>query len=117
MQNSITIEMIPVSKYPVQGTIIADLINITPVEMQISIPYLLDEFILVGDTVPVIIRAHDRIIEESECEFLILDKSVKPTGVSCLYGIFCNNTAPNSDIIENADIIKKHDLIIENYDD
>jgi hypothetical protein len=117
MQNSITIEMIPVSKYPIQGTIIADLINITPSEMQISIPSLLDEFILVGDTVPVIVRAHDVHIEESECEFLVLDKSTKSSGVSCLYGIFSNNTSPNPEIILTADAIKKHDLIIENYDD
>ena len=55
----ITAEIIPISKYPIQGTIIADVIHISSRSMEVKIPkHLVNGFLFLGDSVPLIIRSH-----------------------------------------------------------
>lgn len=116
MQQPVTVEIIPVSRFPVQGTIIADLAHVTPVEIQLTIPSLLNDFIMVGDTLPIVIRSHSIVADESECEILVLDKSDKTTSLSCLYGIFVNNKPPSDEMLAVFENMDTESKIINDYE-
>lgn len=85
MKLNVTIELIPITRYPRQGTIIGDVIYITKKKIEVGLHSdLTKTFFEIGDAVPIIIRSHIYDDIEVELEAVILDVGEINDGESSL---------------------------------
>lgn len=108
-----TIEIIPVQRFPRQGTIIADVMSITDTSISVSIFSTFDAFIVEGDELPIVIRNHLIHDLESECEIkvekIIPHERHRFFTAQC---IFINSTLPSQGIIDGVNEDVKELLIL-----
>lgn len=105
-----TIEIIPVIRFPRQGTIIADVIDMSEKEITVSIFSAFDQFIIEEDELPVVIRNHLIPELESECEIRVI--KINPHERHRFFTakcVFINNTFPSHGVIDSVatDTIEK----------
>ena len=98
MNTLITAEIIPISKFPLQGTVIGEIFFINKKSIGIKISTLLSSFIKEGDEVPLVIRAHIADIGESDCEIRINHIEDERDYVF-LNSTFINESEPGEEII------------------
>ncbi len=76
MKLAVTRELIPITRYPRQGTIIGDVLDISNKRIEVGVhTYLTKTFFDIGDAVPIIIRSHIHEEIEIELEANVLDIS------------------------------------------
>jgi len=80
-----TVEVIPVKKFPIQGSIIGDLKDISDEKIEFLIFSNFSTFIDVGDTLPLIVRGHYKSGFERELEATVIEMNILHgiTSVAC----------------------------------
>lgn len=112
MRNRTSVEIIPINRFPLQGSILGDIMSISDTDISISIPNLLKSFFSNRDHILIFIRSHAGKNFESDCDVSI--QSIfhnNEDGKTIIKATFINGTHPMPEIIEEVKISSNEDKI------
>lgn len=111
MRTLLTAEIIPSSRIPVQGTIVADIDSVDKNTVVLIIHNFLAPFFTLHETVPVILRVHS--VKGSESAFNIKIVDINPLPDKSFTFLTANFTdkSPSTNLIEQSNIIKYEESI------
>lgn len=114
MRNRTTVEIIPINKFPLQGSILGDIISISDDDISISIPSLLKGFFATKDHVLIFIRSHVGKNFESDCDVNVYSIFHNTDdGRTIINASFINGTHPMPEIIDEVKNSSNEDKIRE----
>lgn len=112
MRNRTTVEIIPINRFPLQGSILGDIVSISDDDISISIPNLLMGFFSVRDHILIFIRSHVGKNFESDCDVNIMSITRNSEdGTTTINAAFINGTHPMPEIIDEVQSSSNEDKI------